>query len=69
MRISLGHAGYISISTTQAGNAELHAADLDKKSDDCVEFYMTPERAKKLHEELGEWLREFGHHKGTEGRL
>lgn len=69
MKVALGHAGYISISTTQAGNAELHAADLNKESDDCVEFYMTPERARTLHEELGEWLKEFGHRKGTEARL
>lgn len=69
MRFDLQHAGYIAISTTQAGNAELWAACLDKSRDEGVSFLMTPERAKKLHEELGEWLKERGTYGGRKGSL
>jgi hypothetical protein len=60
MRVHLGHGGYTGISTTQAGSLELWVACLDKDKDEGVSFYLTPERAERLHGELSEWLKVFG---------
>ena len=68
MKIHLGHAGWMSVDPTEAGNAELWAACLDKGKDDGIWFYMTPERAQRLYEELGKYLKEFGPKRKSKGR-
>ena len=61
MRFHFGHGGYVGLSTTQAGGLEMWVAALDKDKEESLWFYLTPERAKRLHDDLGEWLKGRAH--------